>query len=85
MQFKDPDKAEEVIQRLRAFWAARCNPGTFGYILAMLWPFGLFATVLLLTVVLVKGGAAWALPAFVLPVTILLLAAGPKFPPPDEK
>lgn len=69
-------------ERIREFWEARCHPGTFGYLLAMLWPFGLFATVVTLTVILAIAGTLWPLCGFVLPVTVVLLLAGPKFPPP---
>lgn len=68
--------------KILAFWAARCLPGTFGYALALLWPIALFATLITLVYIVANTGALWPLCAFVLPVMLLLLFAGPKFPPP---
>jgi hypothetical protein len=65
-------------ERLHAcWWAAR---GAMAGAIALLWPLALFATVVILSSRIIAAGVFWPLVAFVLPLTVVLLLAGPKWP-----
>jgi predicted lipid-binding transport protein (Tim44 family) len=83
-----PAAAAPAPSRLRAAVAYFCgligglaNARSLVAVIMALWPIALFATLVIITTVVVRAGAFWILPAFVLPLAAILLRAGPKAPP----
>lgn len=77
-----PRGIQAVFAYIRGVLSGLANAHGLVEILTALWPAMLFATLSGIIWMLCKSGAFWALPAFVLPLAVILLMAGPKPPPP---
>jgi hypothetical protein len=87
-----PAAAPSFAARLRAavayfagVFAGLTDARSLVAVIMAMWPLAMCATICFVTWLIIDAEAFWTLPAFVLPLTVFLLRAGPKAPPPAAK